>query len=67
VRFDARTTEHHHLACRRCGQVVDLEVAVDAAPALAAARAAGLHAERAEVVVQGLCAGCSAELTPARS
>jgi Fe2+ or Zn2+ uptake regulation protein len=59
VLYDPRTDDHHHLVCRACGAVVDLELSLDPAPAAAAARAAGATAERADVVVAGLCAACS--------
>jgi Fe2+ or Zn2+ uptake regulation protein len=59
VLYDPRTDDHHHLVCRACGAVVDLELAVDPAPAAAAAHAAGAVAERTDVVVAGLCAACA--------
>jgi Fe2+ or Zn2+ uptake regulation protein len=59
VLYDPRTEDHAHLRCRVCGDVADLEVPVDAAPALQAARAAGFVPETAEVVVEGLCAVCA--------
>src|SRR3954470_3419446 len=49
VLYDPRTEEHQHLACRVCGRVVDLDVAVDPAAALAAAAAGGGRGERADV------------------
>jgi Fe2+ or Zn2+ uptake regulation protein len=70
VLFDSRTAEHQHVVCRRCGAVQDLDVALDTAPALDAARAAGFAPSRAALVVDGLCARCAAtdtEATPARS
>jgi Fe2+ or Zn2+ uptake regulation protein len=60
VLYDPRAEPHHHLACRACGRVTDLDVRVDAAPALRAARRSGARPERAEVVVTGLCAECAA-------
>ena len=60
VLYDPRTEDHVHLRCRSCGSVEDLETAVDAAPALEAARAAGFAPDTAEVVVGGLCARCAA-------
>ena len=39
VVYDARTAEHHHLACRRCGAMVDVEAHVEVAALLDAARA----------------------------
>jgi Fe2+ or Zn2+ uptake regulation protein len=60
VLYDPRTEDHAHLRCRTCGRVEDLAIGVDAAPALAAARAAGFEADTAEVVVEGRCADCAA-------
>jgi Fe2+ or Zn2+ uptake regulation protein len=56
--YDPRTDDHAHLRCRSCGRVEDLAAAVDATPALRAARDAGFVGETAEVVVEGLCADC---------
>src|SRR5881227_1565228 len=39
--FDAGPAAHHHLVCRRCGAVEDLDAAVRLEPALAGARAHG--------------------------
>jgi Fe2+ or Zn2+ uptake regulation protein len=61
VLYDPRTEDHAHLRCRRCGSVEDLELAVDAAPALRAARASGFVPDTAELVVGGLCARCAGE------
>jgi Fe2+ or Zn2+ uptake regulation protein len=59
--YDARPAEHHHLVCRRCGAVQDLEAHVSLEPALRLATKQGFAADGAEVVVHGLCANCSAE------
>jgi len=56
--FDPRTDPHAHFACRRCGAVTDLDAAVDAASAEAAARAGGAEPDHVEVVLRGLCANC---------
>jgi Fe2+ or Zn2+ uptake regulation protein len=60
VVYDPRTDEHHHLACRRCGAIQDVDAPVDAVALLTAARAAGFSPDHAQVVVKGLCAACSA-------
>jgi Fe2+ or Zn2+ uptake regulation protein len=60
VLYDPRTEDHAHLRCRVCGSVEDLGLTLDAAPALAAARAAGFLPDTAEVVVEGTCARCAA-------
>src|SRR3954454_13139466 len=55
---------HHHLVCRRCGTVVDVDCAVGAAPCLTPAPSssagAGFVVDEAEVIFWGLCAGCRA-------
>jgi Fe2+ or Zn2+ uptake regulation protein len=56
--YDAGPAAHHHMVCRRCGAVADLEAEVALEPALAGAREQGFDAEGAEVVVRGLCADC---------
>jgi Fe2+ or Zn2+ uptake regulation protein len=60
VLFDSRAGEHHHVHCRHCGALEDLDAPLDVAPALAAARAAGYASARAALVVDGLCAACAA-------
>ena len=57
--YDARGMQHHHLVCRRCGTVEDLDVEVTLAPALSSAGEHGFAPDSAEVVVHGLCAECS--------
>jgi Fur family transcriptional regulator, stress-responsive regulator len=49
---------HHHLACRGCGVVADVDCTVGAAPCLAPSDAAGFVVDEAEVVFWGLCADC---------
>jgi len=60
VVYDPRTDAHHHLVCRRCGAIVDVDGPVDAGALLAAAQSAGFAADHAQVVVRGLCADCAA-------
>jgi len=57
--YDSRPSDHHHLVCRRCGAVEDVEPNLVLEPALASAAARGFDAEGAEVVVHGLCASCA--------
>jgi Fur family transcriptional regulator, stress-responsive regulator len=59
--YDARPVDHHHLVCRRCGAVEDLDLRVPLDRAIATARGHGFAADGAEVVVHGLCARCAAE------
>jgi Fe2+ or Zn2+ uptake regulation protein len=59
--YDARVSQHHHLVCRRCGAVEDLDADVALDPALSSASEHGFAPDGAEVVVHGLCAACTAE------
>src|ERR671932_2129222 len=58
--FDPRTEPHAHFACRACGAVADLDVALDARAAEEAARATGAEPAQVDVVVRGVCAACRA-------
>jgi Fe2+ or Zn2+ uptake regulation protein len=58
--WDPRTDEHHHLVCSRCGAVEDVDAPLDVAPVVRAARRRGYRPAAAELVLTGLCAGCSA-------
>lgn len=59
TRFEARTGDHHHVVCERCGAIEDLHVKVPMARAVGAARERGFVAASASVTVLGLCATCS--------
>jgi Fe2+ or Zn2+ uptake regulation protein len=56
--FDPRMDPHHHMTCRRCGAVEDVETPVELDGVLRRARRSGFAAEHAEVVVSGLCHVC---------
>jgi Fur family ferric uptake transcriptional regulator len=59
ARYDRRVGDnHHHLACRLCGDVVDVDCAVGAAPCLAPSDRAGYVVDEAEVTFWGLCPRC---------
>jgi Fur family ferric uptake transcriptional regulator len=49
---------HHHLICRGCGVVVDVDCAVGTTPCLTAADNAGFTIDEAEVVYWGHCPAC---------
>ncbi len=63
--YDPRTDVHHHLVCRRCGAIADVDGDVDHDALLRAARGAGFAPDAAQVVIRGLCAACAAALPPA--
>jgi Fe2+ or Zn2+ uptake regulation protein len=59
--WDTRADTHHHMICRRCGRIEDMETPLDLERARRAASRTGFEPDRAEVVVSGLCASCAAE------
>jgi Fur family ferric uptake transcriptional regulator len=59
ARFEDRVGDnHHHLICRICGRVVDVDCAVGAAPCLTAADDRGYEIDEAEVAYWGRCPDC---------
>jgi Fe2+ or Zn2+ uptake regulation protein len=65
ARFDPNVeTAHHHLVCRSCGKVRDVDLAIDGL-SLPQELAQGYAVHRAEVVFRGLCDRCRPE-TPGR-
>jgi Fe2+ or Zn2+ uptake regulation protein len=56
--YDSRTDEHHHVICRTCGRMGDLDAEVDTAAAEKAADAAGFTPAFAQLTVSGLCSAC---------
>lgn len=58
--FDTRIGLHHHLLCRSCDAIIDLEAPVSTANACAAAAAAGFTVEHSELQMTGLCDACAA-------
>jgi len=66
ARYEDRTGDnHHHLICRTCGRMVDVDCAVGAAPCLTPADDSGFEIDEAEVIYWGRCPECLAT-TPAR-
>ena len=64
ARFENRVGDnHHHLICRSCGRVVDVDCAVGSAPCLTAADGKGYEIDEAEVVYWGRCPDCLAQAT----
>ena len=59
ARFEDRVGDnHHHLICRTCGRVVDVDCAIGLAPCLAASDDGGYEIEEAEVAYWGRCPDC---------
>ena len=61
ARFEDRVGDnHHHLICRGCGRMTDVDCAVGHAPCLTAADDAGYVIDEAEVIYWGRCPECVA-------
>ena len=61
ARYELRVGDnHHHLVCRNCGSLVDVDCAVGDAPCLTASDDAGFEIDEAEVVYWGKCPACLA-------
>jgi Fur family ferric uptake transcriptional regulator len=62
ARFEDRVGDnHHHLICRVCGRLVDVDCAVGAAPCLTAVDDSGYEIDEAEVAYWGRCPDCQAQ------
>jgi Fur family transcriptional regulator, stress-responsive regulator len=60
ARYEARVGDnHHHLVCRSCGCIVDVDCAVGETPCLTAADGAGYQIDEAEVIYWGRCPACA--------
>jgi len=61
VLYDPRVGDnHHHAICRSCGEAVDVDCAVGAAPCLTAAAGSQYQIDEAEVIYWGTCPKCLA-------
>jgi Fur family transcriptional regulator, stress-responsive regulator len=60
ARYESRTGDnHHHIVCRSCGAIADVDCAVGTTPCLTASDDHGFEIDEAEVVYWGLCPTCS--------
>ncbi|WP_432278730.1 Fur family transcriptional regulator [Nocardia carnea] len=65
ARYETRVADnHHHLVCRSCGAIADVDCAHGAAPCLTASDNHGFTIDEAEVVYWGLCPDCSTSSSP---
>jgi Fe2+ or Zn2+ uptake regulation protein len=61
ARFERRAGDnHHHVVCRGCGEIADVDCAVGDAPCLDPSQAHGFEVDEAEVTFWGLCPSCQA-------
>jgi len=59
ARYENRVGDnHHHLVCRTCNRMVDVDSAVGETPCLTAADDSGYEIDEAEVVYWGRCPEC---------
>lgn len=60
ARYESRVGDnHHHVVCRSCGRIDDVDCAVGHAPCLSASEKHGFSIDEAEVVYWGVCPACS--------
>jgi Fe2+ or Zn2+ uptake regulation protein len=60
ARYESRVGDnHHHLVCRSCGTIVDVDCAVGHAPCLTASDDRGYVVDEVEVVYWGTCPDCT--------
>jgi Fur family transcriptional regulator, stress-responsive regulator len=60
ARYEARVADnHHHIVCRSCGAVADVDCSVGDAPCLTPAQHHGYKIDEAEVIYWGLCPNCA--------
>ncbi|CRK56524.1 Transcriptional regulator, FUR family [Alloactinosynnema sp. L-07] len=60
ARYEARVGDnHHHVVCRSCGVIADVDCATGSAPCLTASDDHGFTIDEAEIIYRGLCPDCS--------
>ena len=61
ARYEARVGDnHHHVVCRSCGTIADVDCAIGTAPCLTMSDDHGFTVDEAEVIYWGRCPACSA-------
>ena len=64
ARYESRVADnHHHVVCRSCGTIADVDCAVGTTPCLTASDHHGFTIDEAEVVYWGTCPACSTART----
>jgi Fur family transcriptional regulator, stress-responsive regulator len=59
ARYEVRVDDnHHHVVCRRCGSVADIDCAVGEAPCLEPSQTHGFDLDEAEITFWGVCPEC---------
>ena len=68
ARYESRTGDnHHHVVCRSCGAIADVDCAVDTTPCLTASDDHGFVIDEAEVIYWGRCPDCVAATSASSS
>ena len=68
ARYETRIGDnHHHVVCRSCGAIADVDCAVGEAPCLTSSDAGGFAIDEAEVIFWGTCLTCSATSSSTKS
>lgn len=68
TRYERRTGDnHHHLVCRGCGRIEDVDCLSGQRPCLQPSEVRGFALDEAEVLFWGHCAECAATLEPEQS
>jgi Fur family transcriptional regulator, stress-responsive regulator len=66
ARYEVRVADnHHHVVCRSCGAIADIDCAIGYTPCLTAADDAGYQIDEAEVIYWGQCPECVASSSAA--
>ncbi len=65
ARYESRVGDnHHHVVCRSCGAIADVDCAVGHTPCLTASDDHGFTVDEAEVVYWGTCPDCATSVPP---
>ena len=68
IRYERRTGDnHHHLVCRRCGEIRDVQCATGVSPCLDPEETFGYAIDEAEITFWGVCPACSRLTEPGGS
>ena len=60
ARYESRVGDnHHHVVCRSCGAIADVDCAAGTTPCLTASEDHGFAIDEAEVIYWGLCPDCA--------
>jgi len=65
ARYESRVGDnHHHVVCRSCGAIADVDCAVGDTPCLTASETHGFTIDEAEVIYWGRCPSCTSKPEP---